>query len=299
MVVVKSFINAVSVLEVMECPEVELGFDDMQCIRPIRIKSGLMVPCGHCVACRIARTREWAVRLYHEKSSWKETSFVTLTYDDDHLPVNNSLSKRELQLFFKRLRKQIVTNKIKYYACGEYGENTDRPHYHAIIYGFDGCSVKGSDLLKDEWPLGFVKCGSVTFDSCRYVCQYVQKKYDGLLAEKTYGCREPPFQLQSLGLGKDFALKHADQIRNNLDITIDGKHVGIPKYYVKKLGLELEMRTKAVESNLDDVQIKLKHMTRIDPRTDSLELKRLDIKSREQRERNINGKLDTYRDSKL
>ena len=121
----------------------------MQCTSPFHIKNPdrfkykkpnelvgdewLDVPCGHCLACRIARTREWTVRLLHESEFWEDTIFVTLTYDDEHLPSDRSLVPRDLTLFFKRLRKDLGDRKIKYYACGEYGDTFGRPHYHAII----------------------------------------------------------------------------------------------------------------------------------------------------------------------
>jgi hypothetical protein len=108
-------------------------------VSPVKIEDGspqgLYVPCGKCIACRIARTREWTVRIMHEMSCHDNAVFATLTYDDDHLPPDRSISKDELQRFIKRLRKELGDRKIRYFACGEYGETTNRPHYHAIIFG--------------------------------------------------------------------------------------------------------------------------------------------------------------------
>lgn len=84
--------------------------------------------CGHCLACKIQRSREWSFRLSVEASYWKDASFLTLTYNDENLPPDGSLVKADLQKFFKRLRKDLA-NPIKYYACGEYGDRFKRPHY--------------------------------------------------------------------------------------------------------------------------------------------------------------------------
>lgn len=128
----------------------------MDCAKPLVVKTRkgyVEVPCGNCILCRIARTREWSTRLQMENSCWNESVFLTLTYDDDHVPYTNcghlTLRKKDLQLFFKRLRESLYRDlvasnpslpssvlrsrvKLKYFACGEYGDHTFRPHYHAI-----------------------------------------------------------------------------------------------------------------------------------------------------------------------
>lgn len=192
----------------------------------------MSVPCGHCVNCKIAHSREWATRIIHEMDNHKASSFVTLTYDDDHLPENKSISKNELQKFFKRLRKKLNTP-IKYFACGEYGENFERPHYHAIILGLN---IREKNLVQEAWGKGFVKIGTVTYDSARYTADYVMKKQN----KNNYQNIEQPFQLSSLGIGKTFALKNAEQIKQEFEITLNGQKVGLPKYYKKVLALETE-----------------------------------------------------------
>ena len=114
----------------------------MNCLNPITLFSvdrakypdGLDVPCGKCMACRMTRRKEWSLRMLHELKYHNDASFVTLTYDDNHVPDCQSLVKADLQKFFKRLRKLIAPRKIRYFACGEYGRRTGRPHYHAILY---------------------------------------------------------------------------------------------------------------------------------------------------------------------
>lgn len=96
----------------------------------------LQVPCGKCIGCRLERSRQWAIRCMHEASLYEDNCFITLTYNDDHLPSNGSLDKTHFQKFLKRLRKSIYPQKLRYYHCGEYGDEGGRPHYHAIIFGW-------------------------------------------------------------------------------------------------------------------------------------------------------------------
>ena len=149
----------------------------MTCTRPISVKvptqaQGLIVPCGKCMACRVARAREWSTRIMHEMGSHEDAVFATLTYDNEHLPADGSISKDELQRFMKRLRKAMGGRKIRYYACGEYGETYKRPHYHACLFGLDfsedrllwtvrsGFNVYRSKVLEDCWPSGLCEVGS-------------------------------------------------------------------------------------------------------------------------------------------
>jgi len=170
------------------------------------------VPCGNCIGCRLEYARTWAVRCTHEASLYDNNCFVTLTYDDEHLPNNCSVSKREFQLFMKRLRKRYPNDRIRYYGCGEYGKNVDfkygagrlgRPHYHLCIFGFDfedkkifeygkikesrrGMRVKRGEStlyrskeLEKVWTKGFSSVGEVTFESAGYVARYCTKKITG------------------------------------------------------------------------------------------------------------------------
>lgn len=130
--------------------------------------------CGQCLPCRINKRRVWLHRLLLEALSHdsKNITFLTFTYDDKSLPSDCSISRRPLQLFFKSLRKAIAPRKIRYYAVGEYGEQSQRPHYHAIIYGLP----PEFDYQK-FWHLGFTMAGSFTSDSAQYVAGYVVKKF--------------------------------------------------------------------------------------------------------------------------
>ena len=94
------------------------------------------VPCGQCLSCRIDYSRDWAARCVHESQLHAVNSYITLTYDDFHLPDNYGLEKDALQKFMKRYRKMFGKG-IRFFGCGEYGEETSRPHYHLIIFGYD------------------------------------------------------------------------------------------------------------------------------------------------------------------
>lgn len=221
----------------------------MKCARPVWLEFyHIMVPCGRCASCKVAHSREWAVRLLHELDEYNGKGlFVTLTYSTENLPPNKSISKEELQKFFKRLRKRLNGKIIKYFACGEYGEKHDRPHYHAIIINL---GLEDKDKVQASWDLGLIHAGTVTVQSCKYVGNYIQKKQSLLYLSMGM---VPPFQLQSLGIGKQFALRNAEQIYDNLGITQNGKNVGIPRYYKKILGFgEREFGASAMQRNEEE-----------------------------------------------
>ncbi len=136
--------------------------------------AGIPFPCGQCLPCRINKRRLWTHRLMLESYLHAENIFITLTYADEYLPENATLVKGDLQRFFKRLRHYCRSAKIRYYACGEYGSKTRRPHYHAIIFGLglsDGC------LVAQAWPFGRVHVGDCNVHTAQYVAGYVTKKF--------------------------------------------------------------------------------------------------------------------------
>lgn len=206
----------------------------MQCTSPIYLASrNIFVPCTKCISCRISYTREWSVRLMNEyETSNGKACFITLTYSNENLPSDLSLHKDELQRFFKRLRKKLGEHKIKYYACGEYGDKNHRPHYHAIIFNLS--IMDAFLLLPDIWTKGFFDIQPVFYESCKYVTGYVMKKYNGQKAKEVYGEKQIPFRLSSLGLGKQYAIEYKENIMKNNGVYINGKNCGLPKYYKNK-----------------------------------------------------------------
>lgn len=192
----------------------------------------LQVPCGKCLGCKADQALMWSIRAYHESTLHKQNCFVTLTYDDKNLPTDNKINKRELQLFFKRLRKQIEPTKLRYIACGEYGDATRRPHYHAIIFGLDFLHDKititdelySSPTLLDAWQLGHVTVAPVTMSSICYVCGYVMKKMND----------EDTFNLMSRrpGIGHDWLKKFKSDLTRTGIVTIEGREYAIPPRYI-------------------------------------------------------------------
>jgi hypothetical protein len=125
-----------------------------------------------------------------ERQSHDESSFLTLTYSPECLPMGGTLVKPHFQDFMKRLRSRISPRKVRYFMCGEYGERFSRPHYHALLFGFDfpdreffkevnGERLFTSELLESLWPFGFSTIGNVTFESAAYVARYCVKKVNG------------------------------------------------------------------------------------------------------------------------
>lgn len=205
------------------------------------------IPCGRCIGCRLEYSRQWAIRCVHEAQLHERNSFITLTYNDENLPKDGSLNKKHFQDFMKRLRKELDKKgiKIRYYHCGEYGEMLMRPHYHAIIFGYDfpdrklftvrrGVRLYRSEMLERLWPFGFSTVGDVTFESAAYVARYVLKKINGDKAEEHYGGKQPEYTTMSRrpGIGHDWLMRFKDDVYNYDYVVIRG---GIkcrpPRYY--------------------------------------------------------------------
>lgn len=181
-------------------------------------------PCGCCLPCRINKSRLWTFRMILEMADHKESAFVTLTYNDDHLPAFSDLEPRHLQLFLKRLRRKIYPKKLRFFACGEYGMKGIRginPHYHIILFGV---SWLQQDLITSCWtdkeknPIGFCYYGDVNKDTIRYTTGYIMKgatkEYDKKLPRKD---SVPEFMRCSLnpGLGANRIRKIAEDFRKN------------------------------------------------------------------------------------
>ena len=222
------------------------------------------LPCGRCLGCRLERSRQWALRCVNEASMHKENSFITLTYDDDHVPSDYSLKKRDFQLFMKRLRKHFAGKKIRFFACGEYGEHTFRPHYHAILFGHQFTDRKiitketengvvnlyQSKTLNNLWQNGFASSGEMTFESAAYVARYCLKKINGPEADYHYLGREPEFSLMSRmpGIGADWLKYYRKDVYPNDICMARGVPSKPPRYYdeqLKKIDEELYKLVKA------------------------------------------------------
>lgn len=205
----------------------------------------LTIACGQCVNCRLQHAVNNAVRCVHEAKSHEVNSFITLTYRDDDLPADGGLNHRDFQLFAKRLRERCEF-KFKFVMCGEYGETTNRPHYHALLFGCDfsdrrfyrqtknGDRLDTSELLESVWQKGFCTVGDVSFESAKYVCGYIQKKITGKEAADHYMGRKPEYIVWSNGIGADWFEKYGRQSYDHDFIVMDGKRLKIPRYYDNK-----------------------------------------------------------------
>lgn len=195
----------------------------------------------------------------HEAREHDRNCFLTLTYSDEHLPQNHSLDIRAWQLFAKRLRKQAS---FRYYHVGEYGEQTLRPHYHAIIFGQDfsnsrklfktsqGHQLFTSSLIEKLWPYGHHLIGDVTFDSCCYVARYVTKKITGEAADAHYTRVDaetgevfnvkPEYATMSRrpGIGQGYFKKWKEDIYKDDSVVSSGREYPPPRYYDRLLEKE-------------------------------------------------------------
>lgn len=200
----------------------------------------ITVPCGKCLLCRKTRAYELTCRAYMEYMAHPDrpSAFITLTVDDDHMQQvfpGGLLHHRPWQLFAKRFRKSLGGRELRYLMCGEYGERSKRPHYHAIIYGWeprdpawsdDGRSYCDSLLLARCWPFGHIMARRVNYNALAYVAGY-QLKLDGIEIDGDLDdCQIPRNYVKwsrNPGLGYDFLLKFPNMIRDLTSRCYDGK----------------------------------------------------------------------------
>lgn len=224
------------------------------------VKQGLpelKLPCGKCPECQKDYYTGWATRGSRELARWDSNVFITLTYDDTHLPPNKSLNKKEIQDFIKRVKKYFRSTKenpIRQSYCGEYGEQTKRPHYHAILYNCDftdkrkhylssqGHQVYTSETLTKLWGRGNAEFGYASPASIAYLYKYILKK-------KSRKERELPLSIEHDGVTYDVAhefiessrnpgigahMRDSDSIKKGY-LSVNGVKKKLPKYYSEHL----------------------------------------------------------------
>lgn len=230
--------------------------------------ANLALPCGKCIGCRTDRATQWANRCQHEASAWRTNAFLTLTYDDDHLPPEGHLQPRDLQLFIKRLRKHAHSNgsgidrdrssSIRYFACGEYGDSTNRPHYHALLFncGFNdrekvGKDLYSSPLLEQLWPYGQNRLGDCTPAAASYIAQYNLKKQGQGDHDADGVWRPAPFLRMSLkpAIGAKWADKYATDLGQGYLVQEGGRKTSIPRYYQKRVKELQPLFFEALQAN--------------------------------------------------
>lgn len=180
----------------------------------------IKVPCGKCIGCRLDRANEWSERIMLEASNYSDNCFLTLTYSNENLPpeiieessglIYNPLVKRDLQLFIKRLRKKYNYKKIRFFAVGEFGSVSNRPHYHVILFNHKFEDLKPlffnnqtrewcytSESLSSLWKKGLSSIGTLTKASAGYVARYSVKN-------QFFDKKEFLLMSRNPGIGKDF-----------------------------------------------------------------------------------------------
>lgn len=214
-----------------------------------RAYNKINLPCGQCILCRLEHARQWAVRITHEAQTHEQSSFITLTYDDEHLPQYSSLNYAHLRDFWKRLR--YYCGKLRYYAVGEYGDTTNRPHYHACLFGH--AFTKDRQILRttptmlwtnpqltQAWGLGHVSVGALTFQTAQYTASYVTKKLNNkrryVRIDEETGELIPlvqPRAFMSLrpAIGRTWLETYGRQVYDHDHVVINGRPQKPPKYY--------------------------------------------------------------------
>ena len=222
------------------------------------MRPNIEVPCGRCIGCRLEKARDWAVRCVHESQMHSENSYITLTYDEEHVP--QEVGYDDYQLFMKRLRKEIAPIKIRFYMCAEYGEESQRPHYHALIFGYgfpdkypwinrSGYQTYRSNLLERVWTKGSSEIGTVTPNSAEYVARYSLKKQQHTENTRTKAPklanaiidtetgeirpRRSEFTRMSLkpGLGHSWFMRYWRDVFPEDRVVLKGKTKPAPAYY--------------------------------------------------------------------
>lgn len=237
--------------------------------------TGLQVPCGTCILCREEQARQAAIRIAHEAATCQTNAFVTLTYADTTLPLYGSLNYADLTKFLKRARKTF--GKLRYYAVGEYGDQSLRPHYHLCIFGHDFTENRiitrtnphllwTQEALTRCWGLGRVEVGALTFETARYTASYVTKKLRSkqryVRIDETTGeliTVEQPRAFMSDNLGKEWWIQHGHQLEHNDYVIINGKKQKPPRAYDRWLG---EIKPTAIQEIKSNREKKAKPSTK-------------------------------------
>lgn len=235
-------------------------------------EQNIAVPCGTCLGCRSSHATQWAHRCGHEASQWDHNIFITLTYDDENLPPEAHLRADDLTRFIKRVRKYtsqshatcLQTNgtSVRYFACGEYGRENGRPHYHIILFNLDFAdkykvtqrgehTLYQSDTLHTLWPNGTANFGTATPASANYVAQYTLKKQGAGDHDRDGVYRPPPFirMSQKPPLGSNWLELYKTDLRAGY-LVETGHKQAIPRTYRLRLKKQGDQLYDEIEYNI-------------------------------------------------
>lgn len=222
----------------------------------------LELPCNRCLSCKLRKAKEWALRCWHESQMHEESAFITLTYADENLPEYEDLDHRDFQLFMKRLRTN-TGRRISFFMCGEYGDQTHRPHYHVLLFGYfppdakylttrNGSRYYKSEKLDKYWRQGFTDTSHVSYKSAGYIARYTLKKQMPRTAtQERYTYLDTNGDLQTRkfeyirmsnnpAIGLSWIKKYAEQtIQNDYVLDPDGNKCPVPRYYLEYLASDV------------------------------------------------------------
>lgn len=231
------------------------------------------IPCGTCILCRQEQARQWGVRITHEAQLHEQSCFMTLTYSEENIPAHNSLDYSDLCKFWKRLRKNY--GKLRYYAVGEYGDETLRPHYHACLFGHDFTEQKTiiresptrlwtNQALEDAWGLGLVSVGALNFQTAQYTASYVLKKLKTgkqyVRTDEETGELIPlvqPRPFMSRNLAREWWERYGSHVTAHDLVVINGKKQKPPQAYDRWLGKEDKTILEKIKERRQDQAPKL------------------------------------------
>lgn len=230
----------------------------MMCRNPFVSSAGHAFGCGQCMACRYNRRRVWMHRIMLEAAQHEHNAFVTLTYDDEHMPANGSLNTSDYRGWLNRLRGRVAPSRFRFFLVGEYGDVTQRPHYHAALFGFKTCEYGQSryskvrtrccywcELVRDTWGKGNVYLGTLEDDSAGYMAGYVTKKMTSKDDPRLNG-RHPEFGRMSLkpGIAYNALWDIADALmKYELDLVLEDVPSQL-QHGMKKLPMGRYLRRK-------------------------------------------------------
>lgn len=237
------------------------------------------VPCGKCIPCLKRRSSHWSFRINEESKKAKTSCFLTLTYEKAPLSANGlpTLLKKDYQNFFKRLRKLVPNQKgpkrLKYFACGEYGTKTARPHYHAIVFNLPQDIINSATQIRDTWKHGHVLVTPSNLATINYVVGYITKGGTKKIIDKEFGIyddRIPEFQLMSKGLGECYLtpqmIKYYKDRQLFCIVHENGHILSMPRYYKNKIFTKLELK-ELFKEWLDIQTMKTPDLFEIDGKT--------------------------------
>lgn len=238
------------------------------------------LPCGQCIGCRLDYSRDWAMRLMHELQLHPYAWFLTMTYRE--VPEDGSVHKEHVQLFNKRVREAFFRGTdqgFRFFAVGEYGEQTWRPHYHGIYFGLPlsdlvlyketpGGKLYNSPQMEKLWGHGYLTVSPVSWEACAYVARYVTKKVNGERKDDHYRrvnpatgevtWLTPEFALMSRrpGLGKGWFDRYQEDVYPDDFVVVGGRKRGPPpRFYDKKLeAVDLDLFQLVKEARLERAQ---------------------------------------------